>query len=127
MWPLEDSTTVAERVCSNERQVVYVWQPFALDEARVPCLTRPGVQHNRFRQYARGNEMTLGRPARRPRERRPLPELGADPPAELMLLNADVVAEAELATTLEVMSSPVSDQVSTQIESADEMPVTGAP
>jgi hypothetical protein len=57
--PLEDSTKVAERVCSNDRQVVYVWQPFALEEVRVPCLTRPGVRHDRFRQYARGNEIDV--------------------------------------------------------------------
>ena len=57
--PLEDSTTVAKRVCNNDRQVVYVWQPFALKEVRVPCLSRPGVQHYRFRQYARGNEIDV--------------------------------------------------------------------
>jgi hypothetical protein len=57
--PLEDWTTVAKRVCNNDRQVVYVWQPFTLKEVRLPCLSRPGVQHYRFRQYARGNEMDV--------------------------------------------------------------------
>ena len=40
--PLDDSTTVAERVCSNDRHVVYVWQPFTLKEVRATVPQPPG-------------------------------------------------------------------------------------
>jgi hypothetical protein len=34
-------------------------QPFALQPVAVPCLTRTGVRHYRFEQYARGDEMNV--------------------------------------------------------------------
>jgi hypothetical protein len=51
--------TVSTTVCSAERPAVYVMQPMAIDLVDVPCLERPGVQHERFRQYARGGEMNV--------------------------------------------------------------------
>jgi hypothetical protein len=50
---------VRARVCGRERAVFYAMQPFALEGVSVPCLRRPGVQHYRFRQYARGDEMNV--------------------------------------------------------------------
>jgi hypothetical protein len=50
---------VAARVCGGDGDLFYVMQPFALDEVDVPCLDRGGVQHYRFRQYARGGEMNV--------------------------------------------------------------------
>jgi hypothetical protein len=50
---------VAARVCEREDGVFYVFQPFALEDVVVPCLDRPGVEHQRFRQYARGGEMNV--------------------------------------------------------------------
>ena len=46
-------------VCDRDVAVYYVFQPFALDAVEVPCLERSGVEHHRFRQYARGNEMNV--------------------------------------------------------------------
>jgi len=57
--PLTDPATVAERVCGNVVRVAYVWQPYHLREVDVPCLSRAGVRHYRFRQYARGNEIDV--------------------------------------------------------------------
>ena len=54
-----DSDDVADRVCGHESPVFYVMQPFALEDVSVPCLSRPGVQHYRFRQYTRGDEMNV--------------------------------------------------------------------
>ncbi len=50
---------VADDVCGADDPVFYVMQPFALEDVSVPCLSRPGVQHYRFRQYARGGEMNV--------------------------------------------------------------------
>ena len=46
-------------VCNRDVAVYYVFQPFALDTVDIPCLDRPGVEHHRFRQYARGDEMNV--------------------------------------------------------------------
>jgi hypothetical protein len=46
-------------VCEREAAVYYVFQPFALDPVEISCLRRPGVEHHRFRQYARGDEMNV--------------------------------------------------------------------
>ncbi len=54
-----DRANVAARVCEREDAVFYVFQPFALEDVVVPCLDRPGVEHQRFRQYARGGEMNV--------------------------------------------------------------------
>jgi hypothetical protein len=54
-----DAVDVRARVCRQESAVVYAMQPFALEDVSVPCLSRPGVQHYRFRQYARGDEMNV--------------------------------------------------------------------
>lgn len=54
-----DSADVSRAVCNARSAVVYVMQPFALDEVEVPCLDRPGVRHVRFKQYARGGEMNV--------------------------------------------------------------------
>ena len=53
------SNDVAASVCGQESAVFYVMQPFALEDVPVPCLARAGVQHYRFRQYARGGEMNV--------------------------------------------------------------------
>jgi hypothetical protein len=50
---------IARVVCGQSTAVFYVMQPFALDDVAVPCLGRPGVEHYRFRQYARGDEMNV--------------------------------------------------------------------
>jgi hypothetical protein len=58
---------IAATVCSKAaRPVFYVMQPFALENASVPCLDRPGVEFHRFRQYARGDEMDVWYIPRRP-------------------------------------------------------------
>jgi hypothetical protein len=49
-----DGRDVAAIVCSEEIPVYYVMQTFALEDVSVPCLTRAGVRHERFRQYTRG-------------------------------------------------------------------------
>ena len=54
-----DADDVRARVCRRESAVFYVMQPFALEDVSVPCLGRSGVQHYRFRQYARGDEMNV--------------------------------------------------------------------
>ena len=56
---LERPDDVASAVCDERRAVAYVTQPFALASVYVPCLTRDGVRHYRFEQYARGNEMNV--------------------------------------------------------------------
>jgi hypothetical protein len=53
------AATVARRVCGERRAVFYVRQPFTNADVRVPCLTRSGVQHDVFRQYARGDRMDV--------------------------------------------------------------------
>jgi hypothetical protein len=58
VW-LRKPSNVASSVCGADEPVFYVWQPFNLKEVRVPCLDRPGVEHHRFRQYSRGNEMEV--------------------------------------------------------------------
>lgn len=54
--PVEDldGRNVVAIVCSEQIPVYYVMQSFALEDVTVPCLARPGVRHERFRQYARG-------------------------------------------------------------------------
>jgi hypothetical protein len=47
---------VASVVCGQSAPVFYVAQLFTLSTVDVPCLTRPGVEHSRFRQYARGGQ-----------------------------------------------------------------------
>jgi hypothetical protein len=54
-----DRSDVVARVCLATQPVVYVYQPMAIEPVRVPCLSRPGVDHYRFRQYARGGEMDV--------------------------------------------------------------------
>jgi hypothetical protein len=56
--PLGESDASA-RVCERHTTVAYVTQPFLLDPVEIPCLSRPDVQHYRFEQYARGNEMDV--------------------------------------------------------------------
>jgi hypothetical protein len=51
--------TVTQQVCSARRPAVYVTQPMTIKPVDVPCLGRPGVQHYRFRQFARGDEMNV--------------------------------------------------------------------
>ena len=46
-------------VCDRDVAVYYVFQPFALDLVDISCLDRPGVEHRRFAQYARGDEMNV--------------------------------------------------------------------
>jgi hypothetical protein len=61
-----ESRDVAESVCGRASAVFYVMQSFALEDVSVPCLSRPDVEHYRFRQYTRG-EMNVwfvpGRPS----------------------------------------------------------------
>ena len=52
-------TDLAAIICNQQGAVFYVTQPFALQDVAVPCLRRPGVEHHRFRQYARGDEMNV--------------------------------------------------------------------
>jgi hypothetical protein len=54
--PFETVTSqeVASRVCTSDRPVAYVMQPWAVGNAVVPCLVRDGVEHGRFEQYSRG-------------------------------------------------------------------------
>ena len=47
------------RVCDRDVAVYYVFQRFALDDVDLSCLERSGVEHHRFRQYARGDEMNV--------------------------------------------------------------------
>jgi hypothetical protein len=54
-----DPSEVAGRVCRSRTTVFYVMQPFGIKAVNVPCLTRNGVQHHRFEQYARGDEMNV--------------------------------------------------------------------
>jgi hypothetical protein len=59
--PIQDLAAdgVVARVCRAKRPVFYVEQLFAKDPIAVPCLNRAGVQHDRFRQYARGGETNV--------------------------------------------------------------------
>ena len=50
---------VVPRVCNSDRPLVYVMQPWAVTLVDVPCLERPGVEHYRYEQYARGDEMNV--------------------------------------------------------------------
>jgi hypothetical protein len=54
-----DGTDVAAEVCGRRVPVVYVMEPFGVEPVDVPCLTRPGVTHVRFRQYAGGHQMNV--------------------------------------------------------------------
>lgn len=59
--PLERRPTQDDvpQLCSNVEPFVLVEQPWVLPPLRVPCLARPGVQHYRFEQYARGDEINV--------------------------------------------------------------------
>ncbi len=54
-----DAGTVAAQVCNAGRPVYYVRQPLGNADVRVPCLSRPGVRHDGFRQYTRGGRMDV--------------------------------------------------------------------
>ena len=54
-----DTRTVAARVCGASRPVYYVRQLLGSANVRVPCLSRRGVRHDVFRQYARGGRMDV--------------------------------------------------------------------
>ena len=54
-----DRAEVNARVCAREERVVYVTQPFGIPSVELDCLGRPGVEHHRFEQYARGDEMNV--------------------------------------------------------------------
>jgi hypothetical protein len=51
--------TAAARVCSRPVEVAYVMQPFSLRPVDIPCLTRAGARHFRYRQYSRGGEIDV--------------------------------------------------------------------
>jgi hypothetical protein len=53
------ASTAAGRVCRRSVEVAYVMQPFSLRPVDIPCLTRAGVRHLRFRQYTRGGEIDV--------------------------------------------------------------------
>ena len=59
--PVEDleAGDVATRVCGQTRPVFYVEQLYAKEPVAVSCLNRTGVEHHRFRQYARGDETNV--------------------------------------------------------------------
>jgi hypothetical protein len=59
--PIRDLATdeVVARVCDARRPVFYVEQLFAKEPVSIPCLSRAGVRHDRFRQYARGGETNV--------------------------------------------------------------------
>jgi hypothetical protein len=50
--------STASRVCEHGA-VVYVVEPFTFQAPDLPCLSRPGAQLHRFRQYARGGEIDV--------------------------------------------------------------------
>ena len=54
-----EPSEVASSICESRESVVYVTQPFGIPPVEVPCLNRAGVVHQRFRQYARGDEMNV--------------------------------------------------------------------
>jgi len=54
-----DPNAVATTVCGMAKPIYYVTQPFAVKDVAIPCVGRPGVEHTRFRQYARGDEMNV--------------------------------------------------------------------
>ena len=54
-----DAGTVALRVCDARGPVYYVRQPLGNADVSIPCLSRPGVRHDVFRQYARGGRMDV--------------------------------------------------------------------
>lgn len=54
-----EPAALASAVCARNGRVAYVLQPFAIQPVEIPCLTRAGVVHSRFEQYARGDEMNV--------------------------------------------------------------------
>jgi hypothetical protein len=54
-----EPAALAAAVCERDTRVAYVLQPFAIRTVEIPCLTRAGVVHRRFEQYARGDEMNV--------------------------------------------------------------------
>ena len=53
------SAAEANVVCSSDRLAVYVAQPFLVPQADVPCTRREKARHERFEQYARGQEIDV--------------------------------------------------------------------
>jgi hypothetical protein len=53
------SRQVVGRVCNADGPLVFVTRAFAIKNVYVPCLTRPGVRHYRFRQYTRGGRINV--------------------------------------------------------------------
>jgi hypothetical protein len=49
----------ARRVCRARRDAVLVTQPWIFPPANIRCTERKGARHFRFRQYARGGEITV--------------------------------------------------------------------
>ncbi len=54
-----DASDLVSRVCGAANAVFYVEQPYDNERVEVPCLGRTGVRRNVFRQYARGDEMSV--------------------------------------------------------------------
>jgi hypothetical protein len=50
---------IASIVCSRHAPIVLVVQPFALPSAGFPCVARPGAEHIRLEQYARGDQIDV--------------------------------------------------------------------
>ena len=50
---------VVDHVCNAPEPLLYVTQPFRLPGVAVPCLSRPGTEHHRLRQYTRGGEISV--------------------------------------------------------------------
>jgi hypothetical protein len=50
---------VVPRVCESREPVAFVQQPLVDPAVEVPCLSRAGVRHVRFEQYARGGETNV--------------------------------------------------------------------
>jgi len=53
------ASEVVSKVCDDQRPVVLVMQPYAIQPVDVPCLLRTGTRHHRFRQYSRGGEINV--------------------------------------------------------------------
>jgi hypothetical protein len=52
-------TEVVPRVCDSPTRIVFVRQIWAITLVKVPCLDRNGVDHYRFRQYARSGRIDV--------------------------------------------------------------------
>jgi hypothetical protein len=51
--------TSARTVCTSNRLVVYVDEPYLLPPVALPCAGRDGTRHYRFEQYARGGRIDV--------------------------------------------------------------------